>query len=133
MDVAFEIAREVTLADDDGVSLATGRPKIDLASGEVRTVLPGAVMRYRLALTAWPGEFVYVDDALWPYAVDSHGHRTWGRAEKLMARVVGSWQPPTTTRPELLQRATGPVVALPVEPWWKVWLPRDLRRSTEVR
>lgn len=132
MDVAFEVDRELTIAHE-GVELASGKQKIDLSPNQVRTVLPGEVMRYRLVLKGWPADMAFVDDALRPYVVDSHGRRTWGHAERLLARLVdsGHWRP-QNVRPELLQRATGPVVASAVEPRWKIWLPTELRRPTKL-
>jgi len=132
MDVAFEVDRELTIAAE-GVELARGKPKIELSSGRVVTVLPGEVKRYRLRLEGWPSPGAYVDDPFRPFVVDSHGRRTWGTAEQVMAHLIGlPWEPPPNTPPHLLERTEEAVIASPVAARWKLWLPKELRRPTRM-
>lgn len=81
----------------------------------------------------------YSDYALEPHAdscfrvwvEEARGARTWSNPAVLYRYwLQHGWRPPEDTRPEMLTRRPELHVAPPVEPRWKVWLPRHLRRPT---
>jgi hypothetical protein len=122
--------RSKTHVQDQRGTVFEVRPMIDL-EGVLKLVQPGEVGQFRLVLRSWPG-VTHIDDPLRAYAIDSQGRVAWGpRPNLIRLIVIDGWkgQPPD---PRLLEPISGPIIARPVEPRWKLWVPKDLREPIDV-
>ena len=115
----------------DGVVVGRGKLEEKLSDGELAVVpAHGGVVRFRKPIVGWPG-LLAIDEPVRPRVDDAHGRTTWGPPVQLMRRIVSiGWQPPPDTDPQLLEPASGRVIAKAVEPRWKIWKPSSLRRDT---
>jgi hypothetical protein len=59
----------------DNVKVGVGRFTLGLEDEEPRVVMPGAVARFAVSLTRWPGP-IHADEPLRVHVVDSHGRKT---------------------------------------------------------
>lgn len=116
----------------DGIVFAAGKIEHDLSGGALATVAPGGVARFRRSVAEWPG-MIHLDTPVRPYVVDSHGRTTWGEALPMMRLLVHTgWRPQGTVDPRLLESSGNPVTPSPVEPRWKLWKPRSLRKPSPL-
>jgi hypothetical protein len=126
---AFKSDGEAEIRDpDSGAVVGTGAIEITLS--EEPTVVPahGGVQQFRSSLTQWPGPF-HADEPLRAYVIDSHKNRpTWGPARPIFRMRLKSGWKPSDAPPESLEPAPRPMRAKPVEPRWKLWKEKELRK-----
>jgi hypothetical protein len=125
---ALQFEGEATL-EKDGIVFGTGKLEHDLSGGALTVVSPGGVARFRWEVDGWPS-MLGLDDPVRPYVIDAHGRTTWGDAYPLTRFITSAgWRPaPGTVDPRLLKQAEGPVTPSPIEPIWKFWKPKYLRK-----
>jgi hypothetical protein len=98
------------------------------AEGDARLVQPGQLVSYRWAPTA---TMFVIDSPLRPYAIDSHGRITWGRAQPFYRWFYDAGWRPVNDDPRF--HSDRPMYVAPVAPIWHVWKPRALRGSWRRR
>lgn len=78
---------------------------------------------------------IHADSPLRVYAIDARNRRVWGDAAPYFRFVVGENPPVQPNDDESIKRALEPDGKTrhpwPVEPRWKIWKRRELRRSSE--
>jgi hypothetical protein len=94
--------------------------------GIVRLLQPGDVAGYERAVKV---AMYPIDSPLRPYAVDSHGHLTWGRAQPILRWFIDAGWEPANSGTELTEPSHRPLYVAPVAAVWQVWKPRALRGS----
>ena len=108
-----------------------GSGTIDITLSEEPTVVAahGGVHRFRTPLSEWPGPF-HADDPLRAYVIDSHRNEpTWGPAPPILRMLLNYGWHPAGASPDVLEPApNAPVRPKPVEPRWKLWRPKELRK-----
>jgi hypothetical protein len=120
-----------TEIEKDGVLIATGKFALGLEDETPTVVMPGHVGQFYASLSKWPGP-IYADEPLRSYVVDSNDHLIWGPAAPVLRVLLNDgWKPPADTDPDLLLALPGaPLRPEPVEPRWKVWKPKELRKPS---
>lgn len=102
-------------------------PVIRLSDEEVvRLLQPGDITSYELVPTI---ALYPIDSPLRPYATDSHGNLTWGRAHPFLRWFFDAGWEPVNSGTELTEPSDRPLYTAPVAPVWQVWKPRPLRGS----
>jgi hypothetical protein len=115
--------------EKDGVTLASGQFELGLDDERPVVVMPGQVAQFRVSLTRWPGP-IHADEPLRAYVVDSHDRLTWGGTAPLRVFLNEGWRPEEAT-PDVLKPLPGaPIRPTAVEPRWKLWKPKELRRPS---
>jgi hypothetical protein len=113
-----------------GVTIATGLFTLGLADEEPRVVKPGEVARFPVSLSRWPGP-VHADEPLRLHVVDSHERETWGPAIPVLRVFLNAgWQPPGADEDVTAPLPDAPIRPSAVEPRWKLWKSRELRRPS---
>jgi hypothetical protein len=94
--------------------------------GDVRLLQPGEVTSYEMT----PHAVLFpIDSPLRPYAIDSHGHISWSRAQPFLRWFFDAGWRPVNAGTELSEPSARPLYVAPVAPVWHVWKPRSLRGS----
>lgn len=116
--------------EQDGVKLGEGH--LNFALSETPTVVAahGGVAQFRVLLSRWPGP-VHADVPIRAYVVDSHDRLTWGPAAPILRVFLnGGWKPPDAQPEALVPLPDAPLRPEPVEPSWKLWKDRELRKPS---
>lgn len=130
VEVGFLMSAETTAQAETGPAF-TLEPRITLP-GTPRVIAAGELAEFEKSLSEWPG-IVHADDPLRAYAVDSHGRTSWGSAMPLLRLLVAhGWKPAKISDPRLLEPIPGPKIVKPVEPRWKLWVDKSLRKPTDA-
>lgn len=130
VDMKLELSNE-TKKDLPSVA---GKVEIQLDQGAHRLVPPGGTTRYLLTLDKWPGEMIHADTPLRPFVVDSRRRRLWGGAAPALRLLLNKgWKPPDATPRHLLEPMPGPIEVAAVEPRWKLWKSKGLRKPRTYR
>ena len=71
------------------------------------------------------------------YAIDARGRTSWGMAAPVIRMMVGD-RPPvepgdSEIMKQLLTPSPEPLLPAAVEPWWKLWKRRELRKPSAYR
>lgn len=116
--------------EKDGVTIATGDIAIGLDDDRPEVVMPGQVIQVGVSLTRWPGP-VHADEPLRLYAVALPNRRIWGPAAPILRALLnGGWNP-VDAPPEALTPLPGaPFRPKAVEPRWKLWTHKELRKPS---
>jgi hypothetical protein len=126
---AFRGEWEAEIRDPDTGDVV-GSGTMDLTLSEEPTVIAAhnGVHRFRTPLSEWPGPY-HADEPLRAYVIDSYKNRpTWGLAPPILRMLLnGGWRP-SGASPEALAPLSGPIRPKPVEPRWKLWKEKDLRK-----
>lgn len=108
-----------------------GKLELRLEQGVHRLVAPGTTTSYVLPLDEWPGPMVHADIPLRPFVVDSRKRRLWGGAAPALRLLLNKgWKPPAGTPRRLLEPNLGSIEVAAVEPRWKLWKSKGLRKAT---
>lgn len=79
----------------------------------------------------------HADHPLRPYAIDGRNRYVWGKAGAVIRWLIGPEPPISPEDPpgftELLRPSREPILPKPVEPWWKLWKPREQRFARHYR
>lgn len=119
---------EVTMSKP-GARGMSGKVRLNLDAGQHRLPAPGGTTQYVLALAHWPNPLFHADLPLRPYVVDSGRRTHWAGAAPILRSLLNfGWEPPADTPPMLLKPITEAVEVSPVEPPWKLWKPKGLRK-----
>jgi hypothetical protein len=130
MKCGLQVDSELDIEDMEGVHLFSGKQDLGMEE-EPKVVMPGEVAQFRISLSAWPGVVVHADDPVRAFAVDSRDRTTWGPAAPISRDFLNhGWKPSGVPDSRLLEPSPTPRVASPVEPRWKIWKPRTLRKPT---
>lgn len=92
--------------------------------GDVRLLQPGEIASYEKTPTV---ALYSIDSPMRPYAIDSHGRTTWGRASPFYRWFYNAGWRPANDDPRL--HSDRPLYVAPVAPVWHFWKPRALRGS----
>jgi hypothetical protein len=128
---AFRSHSEAEIRDPDtGVLIASGTVDITLSEEPTVVAAHNGVHHFRTSLSEWPGPF-YADEPLRAYVIDSYKNQpTWGPAQPILRMLMNTGWRPRGASPESLAPAPGPVRPRAVEPRWKVWKPKFLRKPS---
>jgi hypothetical protein len=126
---AFKSESEAEIRHPDtGVVVGRGEPELTLSTTPTVLAAHGGVHQFRMTLEEWPGPF-FADEPLRAYVVDSHKNRpTWGPAPPLLRMLLNNGWQPSGAAPESLEPAPHPIRPQPVEPRWKLWKEKELRK-----
>jgi hypothetical protein len=115
---------------DSGALAGTGPIELTLSQEPKVVAAHGGVLQFRSSLTKWPGPF-FADEPFRAYVIDSYKNRpTWGSAAPILRMLLNSGWKPTGASPESLEAASHPIRPKPVEPRWKLWKPKYLRKPS---
>ena len=113
---------------DTGAVMGTGDLELTLSQDPTVIAAHNGVHQFRTSMTQWPGPF-HADEPLRAYVIDSHKNRpTWGPAKPVLRMLLMAGWEPSDASPESLQPAPRPMRAKPVEPRWKLWKHKELRK-----
>jgi hypothetical protein len=125
--VGFEVSGGVWNANVNGTGEQRIIPILRLSEdGAVRVLQPGEVTSYESAPKV---ALHYIDSPLRPFAIDSHGRLTWGRAHPLLRWFYDAGWRPVNVGTILAEPSERPLYVAPVAPIWQIWKPRALRGS----
>lgn len=131
---AFKSDGEAEVRDpDSGALLGTGAVELTLSAEPTVVPAHGGVQQFRTPLTEWPGPF-HADEPLRAYVIDSYKNGpTWGPAPPILRMLLNAGWKPSSAPAGSLDPAPRPMRAKPVEPRWKLWKEKELRKPPIVK
>jgi hypothetical protein len=127
IDVGLEVSGGLWQANINETGERRIIPVIRLSDeGSVRLLQPGDITYYERTQTV---ALYPIDSPLRPYAVDSHGRMTWGRAHPFLRWFFDAGWQPANSGTEVTEPSDRPLYVAPVAPVWQVWKSRPLRGS----
>lgn len=131
VEVGLEVSGGVWQANINDTGQQRIVPVVRLSEKDtVRLLQPGEVTSYEMTPTVatYP-----IDSPLRPYAIDSHGRVTWGRAHPFLRWFFDADWRPVNDGTRLTEPSDRPLYIAPVASVWQVWKPRALRGSWRRR
>lgn len=114
----------------EGMTIATGNFTLGLDDDRPEVVLPGQVIQLGVSLSRWPGP-VHADEPLRLYAIALPNRRVWGPSAPILRALLNSGWKPSDAAPEVMRPLpNAPVRPKAVEPWWKLWADKELRKPS---
>jgi hypothetical protein len=94
---------------------------------------PGVVHEATAVVPDAPDNGYHVDFPLRAYAVDARGRRVWGEAAPIVRMIFEDGPCPPELPSHLWNKTHEPLQPARVEPKWKLWKKRELRRGEPGR
>jgi hypothetical protein len=120
------------LSQEHGPMTGTGRYELRVISEPI-LLDPGRLHRVESTVPDAVEFGYHVDFPLRVYADDARGQRIWGKAAPVTRMLVGGGPCPQDFPPYLWDPTSEPLEPARVEPRWKLWTRRELRRGKAGR